>query len=97
MSVKNKTASLLYDLMLRTSYKNVALSALKAMDAIQGDRTENQLLGIAALLICLLNQYDLSHVDVLGIADNMVFSGDNSNMKPDFKVITNFMKNEWEI
>ena len=55
------------------------------------------MLGLAAALICMLHQYGLNHIDVLGIADNMVYSGENNNMKPDFKAIQSFMKNEWEI
>lgn len=96
-NVRNKTASLIYSLMLRTVPKKVSLAALKAIDAVQTERVEDQILGLAAVLICFLNQYELSHIDVLGIADNMVFSGNNNNMKPDFKVIKNYMKNEWEI
>ena len=94
---KNKTAQLVYDLMLRTNPNKVAQSALKVVDSIQADRVEDQLLGLAAVLICMLNQYDLSHVDVLGIADNMVYSGENNNMKPEFKAIRSYMKSEWEI
>ena len=94
---KNKTAQLVYDLMLRTNPNKVAQSALKVVDSIQADRVEDQLLGLAAVLICMLNQYDLSHVDVLGIADNMVYSGENNNMKPEFKAIKSYMKSEWEI
>ena len=65
MEIKNQTASKLYDLMLRTNGKRVANSAMKAMDAIQSDSTEDQLLAVGALLVCLLNQYELNHVDVL--------------------------------
>ncbi len=97
MAIKNKTASLIYDLMLRTTPRNVAQTALKAVDSIQSDRVEDQLLGIASVLICLLNQYGLSHIDVLGIADNMVYSGENNNMKPEFKMITHYMKENWNI
>lgn len=96
-NVKSKTASLIYDLMLRTNPKKIAISALKAVDSVQAEKVEDQLLGLAAVLICMLNHYGLSHIDVLGIADNMVFSGENNNMKPEFKVITNYMKQEWEI
>ena len=94
---KNKTAQLIYDLMLRTNPKRVAQSALKAVDSVQADRVEDQILGLSAVLICLLNQYDLSHVDALGIADNMVYSGENNNIKPEFKAIKSYMKSEWEI
>lgn len=97
MGFKNKTADLLYNQMLTTSAEEVSQSALRIMDAVQQDKTCNQILGLAASLICMLHQYDLNHVDALGIADNMVYSGDNNNMKPEFKAIKNFMKNEWEI
>ena len=97
MSIKSKTAELLYNLMLRTNPQRVALSALKAIDGVQAEKVEDQLLGLAAVLVCMLNHYGLSHVDVLGIADNMVYSGKNNNMKPEFKAIKNYMKSEWEI
>ena len=97
MEFKNKTADIIYAQMLRTTKKNVATSAYKAIDSIQGMSTADQLLGIAATLIVLLHQYGLSHVDVLGIADNMVYSGENNNICPEFKVIKNYMKQEWEI
>lgn len=67
------------------------------MDVLQTDKVCNQVLGLAASLICMLDQYELSHIDVLGIAHNMVYSGDNGNIKPDFKVIKSYMKQEWEI
>ena len=94
---KNRTAEIIYDLMLRTTPNRVAQSALKVVDSVQAERVEDQLLGLAAVLICMLNQYDLSHVDILGIADNMVYSGENNNMKPEFKAIKSYMKSEWEI
>lgn len=93
----NKTADLIYSQMLQTTPYQVAQAALHIMDAIQGDKVCNQMLGLGAALICMLHQYGLSHIDVLGIADNMVYSGDNNNMRPDFKAIQNFMKTEWEI
>ena len=94
---KSRTAELIYDLMLRTTPYRVAQSALKAVDSVQADKVEDQILGLSAVLICLLNQYDLSHVDALGIADNMVYSGENNNMKPEFRAIKSYMKSEWEI
>lgn len=97
MGIKNKTVDIIYNHMLQTTSQQVSRTALSIMDAIQGEKVCNQMLGLAATLICMLHQYGLNHVDVLGIADNMVYSGINNNMKPDFKVITNYMKNEWEI
>jgi len=97
MTYKNKTADIVYDQMLRTTSYDVAMAAMRVMDAIQSDKVANQMLGLAAALICMLHQYGLTHTDVLGIADNMVYSGENNNMKPDFKVIQKFMKDEWEL
>lgn len=97
MGIKNKTADLIYGQMLQTTPKQISYSAIAIMDAIQSDKVCNQMLGLAAALICMLHQYGLTHTDVLGIADNMVYSGDNNNMRPEFKAIQRFMKNEWEI
>lgn len=97
MSFRNRTADIIYNQMLQTTAKNVSNAALAIMDSVQSDKVCNQALGLAAALICMLDQYELNHVDVLGIAHNMVYSGDNGNMEPDFKAITRFMKNEWEI
>lgn len=97
MAQLNKTAEIMYYKMYQTTANSVAKTSLSIMDRIQGEDVSNQVLGLAATLICMLHQYDLNHVDVLGIADNMVYSGSNSNMIPDFKAITRFMKNEWEI
>lgn len=97
MEIKNKTADIIYGQMLRTTPKQISHSAIAIMDAIQSDKVCNQMLGLAAALICMLHQYGLSHTDVLGIADNMVYSGLNNNMRPEFKAIQVFMKNEWEI
>ena len=97
MSIKNRTSDLIYNQMLETTPKAVSLTSLAIMNAIQDKEVCNQILGLSAALICMLHQYDLNHVDALGIADNMVYSGDNNNMLPDFKAIQDFMKNEWEI
>ena len=97
MGIRNKTADLIYGQMLQTTPKQISYSAIAIMDAIQSDKVCNQMLGLAAALICMLHQYGLTHTDVLGIADNMVYSGDNNNMRPEFKAIQRFMKNEWEI
>lgn len=95
--VKNKTADLIYSLMINTASKKVSQSAIRVMDAIQDLKVENQVLGLAACLIIMLHQYDLNYTEVLGIADNIVYSGANNNMLPDFKAIKSFMKDEWQI
>lgn len=97
MGYRNRTADILYNKMLETTSKEVSNTALTIMNAVQQEKTANQILGLAATLVCILEQYGLNHVDVLGIADNMVHSAENNNMTKDFKAITHFMKNEWEI
>ena len=97
MSFRNRTADIIYTQMLQTTTNQVSQAALRVMDALQTDKVCNQVLGLATALICMLDQYDLDHVDALGIAQNMVYSGDNGNIKPDFKVIKKYMKEEWEI
>lgn len=52
------------------------------------------MLGIAATLICMLHKYDLNHVDVLGQADTFVYA---SGMRPEFKAIMQFMRDEWQV
>lgn len=97
MVIKNRTAEIVYNQMLQTTPKEVSQAALRVMDTLQTDKVANQVLGLASALICMLEQYELNHVDVLGIADNMVYSGLNNNIKPDFAVIKKYMKQEWEI
>ena len=94
MTVRNRTADLLYQQMLVTTPVNVARTSAKIVNAIQQEPTADQMLGIAAALICMLNKYDLNHVDVLGMADNYVYDG---NMRPEFKAIKQFMGDEWWI
>lgn len=97
MGIKNRTSDLIYNLMVTTTSKQVSQTALKCMDAIQDDKIENQFLGLAACLIIMLHHYDLTSTDTLGIADNIVYSGNNNNMLPDFKAIKRYMKDEWQI
>lgn len=95
--VLNRTADLIYSLMTMTSAKQVGYTSVRIMDAIQGEDVQNQILGLAATLVILLNHYDLSHTDALGIADNIVYSDENNNMNLEFKAIKKYMKSEWEL
>ena len=93
----SRTSEIVYNQMLMTTANNVSKSALRIMDSIQQDKVCNQVLGLAAALICIMHNYKLNHVDVLGIADNMVYSGENNNMRPDFKAIVKYMKTDWKL
>ena len=92
-----RTADIIYNQMLLTTPKKVSEASLAVMDSVQSNKVCNQVLGLAAALICVLHNYNLNHTDALGIADNMVYSGDNGNMRPDFKAIVKYMKDEWEL
>lgn len=96
---KNKLTDIIYTQML---YKNpisvISLSQKLAlwMQETDGD-VANQLLSLAATLICLFQKYDLNHIDVLSIAENIVFSDEYNNMQLGFKKIMNTFKNKEEI
>lgn len=51
---------------------------------------KHQVLGIAATLLLMLHKYNLDYTEVLGIADGMVFSGENNNIHPNFNQIIEF-------
>lgn len=93
----NRTSEIIYNQMLMTTAKNVSKTSLLIMDAIQNEKVANQVLALAAALICVMHHYKLNHVEVLGIADNMVYSGMNNNMRDDFKAITNYIKTDWKL
>lgn len=90
----NKTAEILYNKMIMTTPTKVAQASARIVNAIQQLKTEEQMLGIAATLICMLHKYDLNHVDVLGQADTFVYA---SGMRPEFKAIMQFMRDEWQV
>lgn len=92
-----RTSDILWGKMLMTTPKNVANAALRAINAIQSDKTENQLLGLASAMVVLLNQYEMEATDTLNIAHNLVYSGHCGNMKPEFKALKQFMRDEWEM
>ncbi len=92
-----RTADILYNKMLLTTPKKVARAALRAVNAIQCDKTENQLLGLAAAMVVLLNKYDMEATDTLNMAHNFVYSDYCSNMTEDFKALEQFMRDEWEM
>lgn len=62
-----------------------------------GAEVSNQILGLAATLICMLQKYDLNHIDVLSTAENIVFSDKNNNMQPAFKTVMNTFTDKEEI
>ncbi|MCD7779629.1 MAG: hypothetical protein LUH05_03025 [Candidatus Gastranaerophilales bacterium] len=94
---KNKTAEILYNQMIMANENEVSKTALYILDKIQTFKVKNQLLGLASAIICLLEEYDLSSSDLLGIAHNIVYTGSNGNVNKDFKAIKHYVKNEWNL
>lgn len=90
-------AELIQTKMLLTDYKAVSQTSLKVMSAIKNEDVENQVLGIAAALLTVLDRYGLNYIDVLGEADSIVFSGENNNMISEFKELQGMMKTKKEI
>mgnify|MGYP006991695847 CR=1 FL=1 len=97
MNLKNKTADLLYRQMLIANEIEVSKATLAILDLIQPLKVHNQLLGLACAIICLLEAYDLSHSDVLGVAHNIVHSQSNNIADNNFKAVKRYMKSEWNI
>ena len=99
LETKSKPADVIYSQMLLKNPASVA--PLSYGIALWMNRAEedvsNQILSLAATLICMLQKYDLNHVDVLSIAENIVHSDDYNNMQPAFKTIMNTFKDKEEI
>ena len=96
MSKQNKTADLIHSLMMNSDSKAISQTSLKVMKALQNESVENQILGLSSLFLTFLDRYGLNHIDVLGMADSIVFSGENNNMLPEFKTMARLMKNKKE-
>jgi len=94
MNLKTKTSDLIYNQMVMTTPQRVAHTAVRVVDAVQGQNVPDQLLGMAAAFICMLDQYGLESGEVLGQAHNYVYDG---NIRPEFKAIKNYMQSEWNI
>lgn len=94
MAYKNRTAGIIYENMLKTTAGEVANCAMLVMDKLQTKKPSAQILALGALMVILLGRYGISAVDVLSMAENMVFNK-NSKSYLDFKAIKQFMKDEW--
>ena len=97
--MKDKPADIIYSKMITKNITSVAPlsygAALWLTNATED--VSDQVLGLAATLLCMLQKYELNHIDVLSTAENIVFSDKNNNMQPAFKTIMNTFKNKEEI
>lgn len=99
VKTKTKPADILFQQMLMKDTASVAPLSY-GMALWMNRATEDvskQILGLAATLICMLQKYDLNHIDALSTAENIVFSDSYNNMQPAFKTIMNTFKNKEEI
>ena len=87
---KDTISETLYYQMLSAHSDNVWYVAAGLAASLKTLSVKHQVLGIAALLLCMLHKYGLEHTEVLGIADGMVFSGENNNIHPHFQQIVDF-------
>lgn len=85
---KIKQADILFSQLLLEKRDTVVKATNQIVEALKGKTPSTQLLGLAATLICMLQKYELDHIDVLGLADSMVFGGMFNNMHPEFKSIS---------
>ncbi len=99
LETKSKPADIIYSQMLLKNPASVAPLSYGItlwMKRAEED-VSNQILSLAATLICMLQKYDLNHIDVLSTAENIVFSDNYNNMQPAFKTIMNTFKNKEEV
>ena len=74
--------------MLRMKPKDVAQLSEKIFKAVEGEEAAKVGMSLAAVLLILLQKYDLTYTDVLGMADCMVFPEAKSFMiTPEFEEI----------
>lgn len=96
---KNKTADVLYAQMFDKTPKEVAPLAYGLtlwLNRAEKD-VANQIVSLAVTLICILQKYGLSHIDVLSTAENIVFSDKYNNIQPIFKTVIDTFTNKEEI
>lgn len=99
IGTKEKIADAIYSQMLLKNPASIAPLAYGMslwMNRAEED-VSNQILGLAATLICMLQKYDLNLTDVLGTAESIVFSDKYNNMQPVFKTIMESLKSKEEI
>lgn len=99
VETKTKLADIIFHQMLLKNPASVApLSYGIALWMKKAEEdVSNQILSLAATLICMLQKYDLNHIDVLSTAENIVFSDRYNNIQPAFKTIMDTFKNKEEI
>ncbi len=95
---KNKTINIIQPKLYQKNPVHIVdLTEKIAATLKKEDDVCNQMLATAAVLICLADRYMLDTREILSIAESLVFSGENGNMRPSFKFLRRYMKKDWEI
>lgn len=89
LETKSKIADIIYSQLILHNPMTIAPLAygLTLWMNRTGKDVSTQILSLAATLICMLQKYGLSHIDVLSTAENIVFSDRYNNIQPAFKKI----------
>lgn len=78
--------------MLRMKPKDIAQLSEKIFKVVEGEEAAKVGMSLAAVLLILLQKYDITYTDVLGMADCMVFPEAKSFMiTPEFEEIAKRM------
>lgn len=89
-----KVSDVIYEEMTMASAKDVSRVAMHIMNELQTEKVPNQMLGVAALMCLMEEQYGVRTVEALNVADNIIQDQGNYS---DFQGIKYYMKNVWNI
>lgn len=85
---RKEQADLFFSEMVRMQATQVAPTAEKLVDTLQGKEVVETMMSLATVLLILLHKYDISYTDVLGMADCMVFpSAKNFTIAPELEEV----------
>lgn len=79
---------ILFSEMVRMKPREIAPIAERISKAIEGEEASRACMSLSAILLILLQKYDITYTDVLGMADCMVFpSAKNYQIAPELEDI----------
>lgn len=79
---------ILFSEMVRMKLKEIIPIVEKISKAIEGEEASRACMAISSILLILLQKYDITYTDVLGMADCMVFpSAKNFQIAPELEDI----------
>lgn len=94
MSTVKQISEHIYERMTTADTKEVSRVAMRIMNDLQTETVPNQLLGVAALMCLMYEQYGIRPTEALNVADNII---EEQGQYSDFQGIKAYMKNVWNI